>query len=64
MQCIRMRRIQIRRLKKRCLQQWKMLFSGPCSLKAGCVWTLLGDAVAMALVVALAALGTLAYGLC
>jgi hypothetical protein len=48
----------------RCPQEWKKLFNGPCSLKASYVWTLLSDAVAMALVVALAALGILAYGLC
>jgi hypothetical protein len=46
------------------IPQWKRLLSGGPSLKAIDLWPLFNDALTMVLVVALAALGTLAYGLC
>jgi hypothetical protein len=48
----------------RCIRRLKRLFCGGCSLSTSDVWTLLSDVMAMVLIVALAALGTLAYGLC
>jgi hypothetical protein len=43
---------------------WKRLLSDWQSLKTIDPWTLLSDAFAMVMIVALAALGILAYGLC
>jgi hypothetical protein len=46
------------------IPKWKMLFRGRQSWKICGFLTLLSDILAMVLIVALAALGTLAYGLC
>jgi hypothetical protein len=47
-----------------CMPNWKRLLCDWQSLTTIDLWTLLSDAFTMVLIVALAALGTLAYGLC
>lgn len=48
----------------RCMPKWTRLLIDRQPLKTIDFWTMLSDAFAMVLIVALAVLSTLAYGLC